>query len=554
MTVTKKVTVTTLPDGTRREVTEEVVPGGSRTTTRILPPAAATPTPAPPPAPPLPTIVEAVRPPVPVPPSPQTQSKPPAATPPTPTKPTTPTTPTAPAGRCRLTIHSPNQAAGRLYKDALARCFAGRSFCGRYWPALLCGIPGVVIALALLIAGNDDDDDDGEGGPNFLGAFVCLLIFGVLGGIFQYANRIDSMQHAVGDDGINKARRFVDEALEGRAAAAAGSHREGLLEAYDDAADEDEADRKEEGFAPGEGEATLPYAGMNAAGCLPASLVVTYDRAWASLGGRLRVAADAGDAAARDVLDLHERWLDLVRTSAGAGVAVTDAVTSQRAKAAKIAARQALGNALDAGAGAIGGLAGLADMSDLDEMRKNIKDIKGNLKDLKELKQSAPSGMASTLEEPRKGIHGIVRPLFAGQVFLISAFFVPLIAVFHVNDEPIGAWIFAIALVGSPPLFWYILKGKNEAFNALEDLVDAERVLRAALADASTRRPPPGKWSGGLVAATNAMRDEVMEEYYDTLAIHCQTGLMSFGQVPPAPEVAVPYYWSQRRRGPVTSV
>lgn len=465
-------------------------------------------------------------------------------------------------GRCRLTIHPPNRLASRLYKDALARCFADQSFCGRYWPMLCCGSIGGVTAFVILIVRDYDEDDGGDDGGslNFGGFFNVLLIFGALGGLFQYVNRIDSMEHAVGDDGVNKARRFIDEALDARAEAAARPHRARLLDAYAEAAidkpaesseNDDDDDEKEEGFAVGE---ILPYAGLYQAGCLPATLVVTYERAWASLGRRYRALADddAGDgAAARDVVDLHERWVDLLGTAAAAGVAVTDAVTIQRAKAKKMAARQALGNALDAG-GSIAGLAGLSDMSDLDEMRKNIKDIKGNLKDLQMLKQSAPSGMASELANPRTGLHGIVRPMLLGQTLLICAFFIPLIAVFHVNDEPIGAWIFGLALVGSPPLFWHLLKGKNEAFNALEDLVDVERALRAGLAAKAREHPPSGEGGeGGLVAAANALRHEVAQQYYDGLAIHCQTGLVSFGLAPEIAKMAEPFYWDERRRDPV---
>mmetsp|Transcript_130343 Transcript_130343/g.193948 ORF Transcript_130343/g.193948 Transcript_130343/m.193948 type:complete len:605 (+) Transcript_130343:250-2064(+) len=423
---------------------------------------------------------------------------------------------------CRLTMRPPNEDAKDLFFAIKNTILEDRSNCQKYgcfggWAGT-----GFILFIVVLVLGAT------AGGAFAL--LIAMLGFGVL---FHFSFQEDAPSFKTDENGHSKPRQLASEKLETRIRTAMETCKsciEGL-----EYAPQVNCTSSLNYFV----DTIFPsYGNLNVAGCIPKNAAATYAIAWTVLADYYHANSTNHYVAPSNprfdkIKDLHDKWINLIVKSSEAARKVTAGMDSQRLKARK--------QAMSQGVGVVTDFAGIYNSV---EIIKSLYDIKGSMNDIREVLKDS-KGVKTDNLEPRTGLHDITSRRITWLSIMITVIFAPFIAIFAALEVPAGAWGMVGFWVLMLVCIWWISTRYGNSFNALEDLYDVELYFRQCIKYETEKNPPPGQEH--LIMATNMLRDLFMDAYYDTLGIHLQTELLTFGTLPPTGE-PTPLFWTNRTR------
>lgn len=394
---------------------------------------------------------------------------------------------------CRLSKNASNHGAHEAYRMALEQL--GNGCCAKYCCITCCLIFGLVLVIPGLASG--------ETGPG--GAILIVALCLVLGVPCQLQMLIGS-QTSTNDNGVSLGRFCLKTILDERVQRDATRYR--TLYSQIRKPSEDEVVAIISRYFP-------EQVAMNYAGYVSFPALATYSLAWSELEENARISTTN----LKRLQTIHKAWRDHVEAFANAAYGITRYIDSKRARAL--------------------GQKGVADAIKLVPIVGEVVTIIDDFQSIRENLSSAGLRIDAPSTVHRSGIHDVlVVNVFIGVAFIVSMCFLFPIILFSVVGKPvyiaisvpIGFLLFGILYVA--------IKASNDAYNTLEDMVQIERELRAALAKETSQRFP-----GELCESINFLRGLVMEAYFDALGIHLQSDLMTIDGIPEY-ENPTPLFWS----------
>lgn len=402
--------------------------------------------------------------------------------------------------RSRLSLRAPNFDAKALFLDVKKQLQEEKSVFEKFCCLGAWGIIGLILMIVAFFTAEP------------WAAPIVLLIFIAIGTCCHFIAREDSF-HIDDTTGWNKARLLLRDNLDSRIRVIANQWRSSI-EPHRTNMD------NKHGLV---GSIVNCYTTMDAAGCVPPSALTTYAMAWSCL---------FAENESGHIQNLHEKWVSVVTNSTAAAWKVTQLLDKQRAAARKHALKNATSDSANIGA-AVNSVAGLCSISG------QAKAIKSTIQ---EIKQGWEDDENIILHDTEKtGIHAITKarliflvPFTGGLILLFTILFAAL-------GSGLGAGVMAAIGALMVGLIIWVNMFVNKTYNALEDFVSLEVTLRSTLAT-ETQHVLPGE----LSTALNTLRDQIMDAYYDSLGIHLQTEMLTFGDIPALDESDLVPFWSKQ--------
>jgi hypothetical protein len=454
----------------------------------------------------------------------------------------------------RLTVASPNDNAEALFREVIASLQEGQSYgskygCGFFW--MLVGVVCLVCVLAYTEIG--------------LGAFVVFLICAILAILYHYAWQEGTGPNWKTDDsGISMSRLTLAEKVEQRIRnemeqyqtsfrdllqpALTKAPHQGAITGSSSPTNDNETTPLREIMTE-----TFPgYKMMNYVGCVPESALISYSLAWSLLYDKYTTATDHHPRLER-LKELHAKWLEVIGISLQWATHVITDVDQKRVKIRRRAMNTVItghhddveeGGRTDSSQGRLhssGGAAASDRLSYESRLRSRIDTFKASLQDMRQVDRDDHDFNMKlnfeVLQERKIGPHDISLQrclLVSGFIAAIGMQGVFIMAVSGAVQEALV--VLGGAVLASGIYMLVAVTTANKGFHTLEYLYNVEQLIRKALESEMEQNNKIRGEEEDLIDMTNQLRNTIMEAYYDTLSIHLETELMTYGMLPPTPE------------------
>jgi len=218
---------------------------------------------------------------------------------------------------------------------------------------------------------------------------------------------------------------------------------------------------------------------------------------------------------------LHSQWLEIIQGLAVAADSFVSNLDARRISANQRLQRYNQDNAM----GQLGELFGLNVPNEVVEVKESLQSIRRDVMDIKKQFNEGTIKMNIRVDAVTTGIHPITARRQWMFVVLLGILF-GLLAIAGFALIPLAGALFLVFGIFFTVAFVLMQMPMNPAFNCFEDLIIMETALREALDKAMQVASPSAKdFSTVLVE----LRTALMESYYDALAIHLQTEVLTYG-------------------------
>lgn len=428
---------------------------------------------------------------------------------------------------CRLTVASPNNNAEELFIEVAASIQDGRNFRSMYGCAICWVTVGVVCLINVLAF-------TGAG----VGAFAVFLICIALAILYQNAWQEDGPNMKTDGSGVSMPRLNLADKVEERVRKEMEQYQTSFRDLQPRAKAPQVFNGSNETLREIMADTFPAYESMNYAGCVPESALVSYALAWPLLYDKYK-----GHRRAELLKELHEKWLELIGISLEWAGHILKDVDQQRIKARRRALNTVIGHDVeeavtDSQGPLRPGGAPSGGASYEGRLRSRLDYFKASLQDMRQVNRDDHDfnmKLNFAVLPERTGLHEISfqRCLFVGG--FIAAICMQGVFIMAVAGSAAGALgVLGGAALASGIYMFVSVRKANNGFNTLEYLCNVEQLVRKALVSEIEQSKIEGEED--LTDMTNQLRNTIMEAYYDTLSIHLETELITYGMVPPTPE------------------